>query len=110
MTNAEYIMQFLSPLGIREEMVLTAYEGVDPSAEYSVGDVLVGKALVRALEIVMFLPKPKSVSESGFSISYDFAELPKLYILMCNTYGVKPKDEILSMAGINRITDRTSRW
>ena len=51
-----------------------------------------------------------SVSESGFSISYDYADLVKMYRLLCSMYDVAPNEELLAMSGISSITDKTSIW
>ena len=110
MTNRDYIMATITPLGISEGVIAPALANIDLGAEYIPGDKEVGKALCASLELAMFAPKTRSVSESGFSISYDYADLVKMYKLLCSMYDVTPNEEVLSMAGISRITDKTSKW
>lgn len=110
MTNRDYIMATLAPLGIQEEVIAPALGDIDLGADYVAGDKVVGKALCSALELAMFAPKTKSVSESGFSISYDYADLVKMYRLLCSMYEVTPNEELLAMSGISSITDKTSIW
>lgn len=110
MTNREYIMDHLSPLRISEGIIAIVYDIIDPNAVYVVGDDAVGKAMIRVLEEVMFMPKTKNVSESGFSITYDYTDLTRYYLTLCRKYGVKPDEELVSMSGMSVIKDRTSKW
>ena len=110
MTNKEYIMACLSPFGVREEMFANVYDLIDPNAKYMAGVKSVSMAMIRILEDVLFMPRVESINENGFSMTYNFKEAAKFYVMLCKRYGMKPNDHVLSMAGISRIVDRTSKW
>lgn len=110
MTNKDYIMANLAPLGIKEEQIAVVFGNIEPDAEYIAGSQEVGVALTKAIELACFMPKVKSVSESGFSVSYDYTDLAKYYLVLCRMYGVTPNEELSAMAGINRIVDKSSKW
>lgn len=70
----------------------------------------VGKALATTIEELVLSPRLSSVSESGFSMSWDFADLGKYYIYLCKKWGVPVNNDVLSAAGISAIIDQSHLW
>lgn len=70
----------------------------------------VDDAIIDFLEEMLFAPKLKSVSEQGFSMSWDTDDLEKWYLWLCRRRKRKPSDDIIAMLGIPTITDRTHIW
>lgn len=112
MTIRAYISDKLKAFGISEaQFADISAAGIDLDAEYSGGESeAVGKALVSVMEELTLAPRVSNVSESGFSMSWDYGELGKYYLWLCKKYGVEPNDDVLSMLGVSMITDRTNLW
>lgn len=53
---------------------------------------------------------PTSVSESGFSMSWDADALKSYRMMMLKKYGITPDDETAALIGLSRIIDRTDIW
>lgn len=71
---------------------------------------LVERGMVGMLESVILAPYRSNVSESGFSMSWDFSHIGKWYQMLCKKYGLTPNEEVLDAMGISRIIDRTNIW
>lgn len=114
MTTGEYISQKFAAFGTMSEaqlldMALSGKFSLED--EYSEDNARsVGIAMVGGIEELVFAPKMKSVSESGFSVSWDYDRLGKYYLWLCRKWGVTPNDEVLGMLGISMIIDRTDSW
>lgn len=114
MTIREYILQKLQPFGNLSEAELldiSVCGGFDLNNSYDVEIAKsVGKALTKFIEEKTLAPAVTSVSESGFSISWDYSNLGKYYLYLCNKYGIKPNEDVLGMLGISMIIDKTDIW
>lgn len=108
MTNKEYILGKLQAFGITEAQL--ADMEIDLEDTYVPNDPSVGIAMVGLIEEVSLLPTKQSVSEQGFSISWDKKNLSAYYKYLCSKYGVKQNTEVLSLMGANAIIDRTDEW
>ena len=115
MTTGEYISQKLASFGNLSEAQLldmSAAGGFFLDDEYVASENArsVGIGMISGIEELVFAPKMKSVSESGFSVSWDYDGLGKYYLWLCRKWGVTPNDEVLGMLGISMIIDRTDCW
>lgn len=114
MTIREYISQKLNAFGTISEaqlldMSLSGKFSLED--EYNEGNVRsVGIAMVGGIEELVLAPKMKSVSESGFSVSWDYDGLGKYYLWLCRKWGVTPNEEVVGMLGISMVIDRTNCW
>jgi len=114
MTIKEYISQKFAPFGSLSEaqlfdMSMNGGFGLDDEYEES-NTRAVGIAMISAIEELVFSPKVKSVSENGFSISWDFDSLGRYYLWLCRHWGVTPNDDALDILGISMIINRTDIW
>ena len=113
MTVQEYISDKLSRFGISDAVLadISIDSGIALDDEYSYYNrESVGKALCHAVAELIFAPRTQSVSESGFSESVNYDNLGKFYMYLCRKWGEKPDDEIVSLLGLNVITDKTDIW
>lgn len=113
MTIREYISQKLGAFGLSEayyhDVVISSGLAMDDM--YSAENAeMVGKAMIALIEEVMFTPRQSSISESGFSVSWDFENLGKWYLVLCRRYGVNANPDVLSMTGISSIMDMSNIW
>lgn len=114
MTIREYISQKLSAFGnISEAQLLDmALSGKfnldDECGESNLKAVSIG--IIRGIEELVFSPKMKSVSESGFSMSWDYDGLGKYYLWLCRRWGIVPNENAINMLGVSMIIDRTNCW
>ena len=96
------------------EALLTDFEetlGLSLDAKYTSAIAPnVGKALALTIEELILAPRLSNVNESGFSMSWDFADLGKYYVYLCDKWGVTPKEEALAVTGLSAIMDKTSIW
>lgn len=114
MTIREYISQKLNAFGnISEAQLLD----MSLSGKFSLEDEYnednvrsVGIAIVGGIEELVLAPKMKSVSESGFSVSWNYDGLGKYYLWLCRKWGVTPNEEVVGMLGISMVIDRTNCW
>lgn len=70
----------------------------------------VNLALIDTIEWHLFAPRVENVTESGFSVSWNYADLGKFYVWLCKKYGKKPNDEVLSLLGVSVIRDISNLW
>lgn len=110
----EYISQKLSAFGnISEAQLLdmSIAGGFGLDDEYNEDNVCsVGISMVSGIEELVFSPKLKSVSENGFSMSWDYDGLGKYYLWLCRKWGVTPNEDVMGMLGISMVIDRTNCW
>lgn len=110
MTIQEYILEKLRPFGTISEGALLDMD-LPLDDDYST-DVAkeVGIALTHYIEERVLSPYVSSVNESGFSMSWDYSNIGKYYLWLCNKWGVKPNNDVLSMSGISIISDVSNLW
>lgn len=114
MTIKDYILQRLNAFGTISEAELLdmSFNGdfcLDD--EYSVENTgMVGIAMAHFIEEKVLAPSMRSISEAGFSASWDYSNLGKYYMYLCNKYGIKANDAVLGMLGVNVIKDITNLW
>ena len=113
MTIREYVSQKLQAFNVTEAVYADLAAVLDMSIEdeytFEVAPV-VGKALAQVIEELILAPRLSNINESGVSMSWDFADLGKYYLYLCNRWGVKANEDALSASGISTITDKTNLW
>ena len=113
MTIREYVSQKLQAFNVTEAIMADVMSslGTSINEEYTF-DVAasVGKALALSIEEIILAPRLTNVSESGFSMSWDYSDLGKYYKYLCNKWGVPVNEDVLSSAGLSVITDKTNLW
>lgn len=77
-------------------------DGLDPS--------LLAIALIRTLEDLILAPRQNSISESGFSMSWNFDAVVKYYQWLCRKWNVEPDADVVELSGLNTIKDCSNRW
>ena len=107
MNIREYICSLFKGIDIPEAFLLDT--GLDLEQEYS-KDLPIGQQIVDLAGGVINMVAVKSVSENGFSMSWDTDRLGKLYLWLCRKYGLKPDPDILSTLGISAIIDISDTW
>lgn len=112
MTVGEYILDKLQAFGptpaLAEE--LTA-EGVDLSATLDASTLpAAGAAMCRALGWLLLAPRRTSVSEGGFSMSWDWGQAAKLYLWLCRRWDVAPDPGLQTLLGVSSIKDTSRLW
>lgn len=115
MTIKEYISQKLQGFGnISEaELIDMAEEGgfyLDDEYDSDGDRLQICGAMVSFIEERALTPFMKSVSENGFSMSWDMNHIGGYYKLLCERCGRTPKAGVLSILGISTITDKTDIW
>lgn len=113
MTVRNYISDKLRAFGITEAQLVDVClsAGLDLDEDIAAcAPAAVGAILVNTLEELMLAPRMTNVNESGFSMSWDFSSVGKYYLWLCRKWGVTPNDDVLGMAGLSTITDRTDIW
>ena len=113
MTIREYITQKLQAFSLNEAVLMDFMisTGLSMDDEYN-SDVapLVGKAMVSTIEEIILAPRLSNVNEGGFSMSWDFSDLGKYYIFLCKKWGICVNDDILNVAGLSAIIDKSDIW
>lgn len=113
MTIREYVTQKLNAFNLTEAALadLSASLGTSLDDEYTFDMASkVGKAMVSTIEELVLAPRLSSVSESGFSMSWDYADLGKFYVYLCKKWGIPVNEDVLSASGVSAIIDRTDFW
>lgn len=108
-----YIESELRPFGVTEAELVDIFASLDvsPDDDYDAGNSeTVRKALVEALPAFILKPRMGSVSESGFSVSWNYDNLVKYYLWLCHRLGMTPDEDIVTLAGLSTITDMTDLW
>lgn len=107
MNVREYICSLFKGIDIPEAFLVDT--GLDLEEQYS-PSLNIGKQIVELAGGIINMVAIKSVSENGFSMTWDTERLGKLYLWLCRKYGIKPDDEILALIGISAITDISDTW
>lgn len=113
MTIRAYISEKLKAYGVTEAQLIDVAieQGVDLDSDVTDADsTSIGVALIRTLEECIFAPRLSNVSESGFSMSWNYENVGKYYLWLCKKYGLTPNSEIVAMLDIPTIIDRTDNW
>lgn len=112
MTIGEYLSEQLRAWGVTQsQLVDVALDGVDPNEEYTAESRdAVQRAMLHLLEQAMLSPFQKSISESGFSVSWDFGNAGRYYLWLCRRLGVTPSEDVVAALGISTITDKSDIW
>lgn len=88
-----------------------ALDGIDPNEEYTAENRTdVWKAMLPMLVQLILAPCRKSISENGFSVTWDFENVGRWYLWLCRRLGVTPDEEVLEALDISTITDRSDMW
>lgn len=113
MTIREYINQELRAFGVTEAQLFDiCYDcGLTPEDWYDEQSrIIVWQSIARHIEKLLFAPKMQNVSESGFSMSWDYDNLVRYYLVLCKRSGIAPNDDALTLGGISKIKDKTDIW
>lgn len=113
MNVRDYILQELKAFDISEAQLLdmSLSQGFNLDDEYNADTMkLVGVSIAGFIEKMVFAPKMRSVSESGFSISWDYDNIGKYYLWICQKWGLTPNKEVLGILGVSAITDKSDCW
>lgn len=107
MNVGEYIQSLFTGINIPEAFL--ADTGLDLEEEYSPA-LPIGQQLVDLAGGIINMVAIKSVSENGFSMTWDTDRLGKFYLWLCRKYGIKPDDDVLTALGISAIIDISDTW
>lgn len=113
MTIRSYISDKLKAYGITEAQLidLSISSGLELDADVmSANQDVLGVALTQTLEECILAPRMTNVSESGFSVSWNYESAAQYYLWLCRKWGVIPNDDVLALLGIPSIIDRTDNW
>lgn len=113
MTIRAYISDKLKAYGISEAQLvdLSITTGLDLDTDVTaIEPSVVGVALTKTLEECILAPRLSNVSESGFSMSWNYESVGKYYLWLCRKWGITPNEDILDLLGISSIIDRTDNW
>lgn len=113
MTIREYVSQKLQAFNLTEAVLadFVIASGLSLDDEYT-SDIAptVGKAMAQILAEVILSPRLSNVSESGFSMSWDFAGLGNYYLHLCKRWGVSVDENVVAASGTSVITDKSDMW
>lgn len=107
MNIREYISSLFTGINIPE--ALMADTGLDLEQEYS-ASLPIGQQIVDLCGGIINMVSVRSVSENGFSMSWDTDKLNKFYLWLCKKYGIKPDPELLDILGVSSIIDISDTW
>lgn len=113
MTVREYITQKLQAFNPNDAdlSILAIESGLTLDEEYTTDNAMkTGVGLVNIIESLVFAPRVTNVSESGFSMSWNFDNIGKYYLYLCNKYGKTPNDDVVTMLGVSMIKDVSNLW
>ena len=109
----EYIQQKLPFFHLGEAQFADIYArfGLDARQDYSIDcNLNVNKAIVSIIEEQVLAPKQKSVNEGGFSATWNYDDLGKLYMYLCKKYSITPNPNVETSLGIKMIKDASAKW
>lgn len=108
----EYLQDQLRAWGVTQSQLMdVALDGVDPNEEYTADNrEVVQRAMLTLLEQVVLAPYQKSISENGFSVSWDFGNVGRYYLWLCRRLGVTPNEDVVNALDISTITDKSDIW
>lgn len=112
MTIREYIEQRLQafPLTTADFADITA-SGVDLERDYNADSALTAnRALISTIERLALQPKPRNITEGGFSVGWDYGDIGKLYAYLCRKYCVPTDDGVSQALGVSTIRDISNMW
>ena len=113
MTIREYVSQKLQAFNLTEaffvDFVNASGLSLDDEYTFDIAPT-VGKAMAETIAELILSPRLSNVNESGFSMSWDFSELGKYYMYLCNKWGIKPNEDAVAVSGISMIIDKTNIW
>ena len=113
MTIREYITQRLQSFNVSEavlaDFMMSSGLSLDDEYTFDIAPI-VAKAMVSTIEDVILAPRLSSVNEGGFSMSWDFADLGKYYVYLCKKWGICVNDDVLNVAGLSAIIDKSDIW
>lgn len=113
MTIRAYISEKLKAYGITEAQLvdLAISSGLDLDSDVADNaPAEVGEALTHTLEECILAPRLASVSEGGFSLSWNYDAVGKYYLWLCKKWGLTPNADVMAMLGLSSVIDRTSSW
>lgn len=115
MTIREYISEELSAFGKLAEAEFLAFSidsTLDLGQEVTDTETLrqAKQGVLALLERRLLAPRAQSVSESGFSISWNFDNLGRFYLWYCKQCNQKPNPDVQQVLGISMITDKSDVW
>lgn len=113
MTIRAYISDKLKAYGISEAQLVDLSISSGLNLDFDVTDndpAAIGIALTQALEECILAPHMSNVSESGFSMSWNYESVGKYYLWLCRKWGLTPNDDVMAMIGLSTIIDRTDNW
>ncbi len=113
MTVREYIVKKMPFFQLTEAQFADLEDdyGVSADAEYtSAVRLAANTAIVRIIEEKLLEPRMQSVNEGGFSVSWNYQDLGKLYMYLCKKYGLTPNADVVSLLGISMIRDVSAKW
>lgn len=106
MTNGEFIQKRLVAFGVSDAELALADVELDDELDVSAAE----QAMIPLLATLAMRPYQKSISENGFSVSWDMGNIGWWYRYLCSKYGVTPDANVMQAMGLSVITDRTSKW
>lgn len=111
MTIKEYLTTELRSFGVTAAELADFGMSLSLDDEYTAGNSsAVRMAIAEALPAFILKPRMGSVSESGFSVSWNYDNLVKYYLWLCRSLGITPDETIMETAGLATITDKTDLW
>ena len=108
MTNGEFISRQLEAFGITGADLVVLADDVDLEGKLDVEAA--ERGMIPLLASLILRPYQKSISENGFSVSWDMSRIGWWYRYLCSKYGIKPDANIEEASGLSVIVDRTSKW
>ncbi len=109
MTVREYITGRFPFLMLNDATLVDL--GLDLDAEYT-SDMqeTIEKGMIDIIAFYVLSPKQSNISENGFSLSWDYSDLGKLYLWLCRKWGIEPDEDVLALCGISMIKDISDMW
>lgn len=108
MTNGEFIQKQLMAFGVSDNDLMLTVDDINPDAELDIAAA--EKAMIPLLAQLAVKPYQKSISENGFSVSWDMSKIGWWYRYLCSKYGIKPDANVEGALGLSVIMDKTSKW
>ena len=106
MTNGEFITQQLVAFGITDADLATVDLKLDDELDVEAAE----KAMIPLIAVLSVKPYQKSISENGFSVSWDVSKMGWWYRYLCSKYGIKPDANVEAALGMGIIIDKTKKW
>ena len=107
MTNGEFIQKQLVAFGITDaDLALVTDVKIDDELDVTAAE----KAMIPLIAVLSMKPYQKSVSENGFSVSWDIGKIGWWYRYLCSKYGIKPDANVMEALGLSVIVDKTNKW